>query len=158
LVAPGSIAARAIGWRLVAPRSIATRRSRLAFPRFVFAWRPTFDVRLWTFDCVGPRAHRPVPLLEPIARILVRAARPPIGVAPLAARRRLAVRRLCRTLAALEVFVLRFARFPEPAAREPLQGDVRIFSLQLMEGGQELFPLPGPECRWRAVDEDRPVR
>src|SRR6185503_14951013 len=142
LVAPGSIAARAIGWRLVAPRSIATRRSRLAFPRFVFAWRPTFDlrptfdVRLSTFDGVGPRALRPVPLLEPIARILVRAARPPIGVAPLAVRRRLAVRRLCRTLAALEVFVLRFARFPEPAAREPLQGDVRIFSLQLMEGGE----------------------
>ena len=96
-------------------------------------------------------------LLEPIARIFVRAARPPVGVPPLAARRRFGERRFRVALVALEVFLLGLARFPQLAAGEPLHRDVLVLSLELVQGGEELFALARTKCRRCAVDQDRPV-
>jgi hypothetical protein len=86
-------------------------------------------------------------LLEPIARILVHAARPPVAAAFFSAGRRSLLR-----------FSLGLRRFPQTAAREPLHDHVRIGPPELRERRQQFLALTGPKRSGLAVDENRPVR
>src|SRR6185436_14214204 len=143
-------------WLLSLPRAIARRPGGLrALPGTIA--RRTLGLAIARLVVLRPRADGPVLLLEPIALVLVRAARAPVGVAPLAARRRFG-ERCCRLpLVALEVFLLGLARSPQLAAREPLHRDVRVFSLELVERGEQLVALARAKCGRRAVGQDRPV-
>jgi len=87
-------------------------------------------------------------LAKPIARIRVRAARPPRGAAffsgdgspppPLVARR--------------------LRRVPEFAAAEPLHRHVGVRALQLTQGGQQVLGQLRAERGRAVVDQDGPVR
>ena len=102
---------------------------------------------------IAPRliARRPRPfgtmlLFETIARILVRAAGPPVRTAFLAGEGRPPSGR---------TFCLR--RIPQLTAREPPHHDILIGALQLRDGRQQLLLIAGAKRRWLAVDQNGPV-
>ena len=154
--APGR---RPIG--LLAPRSIATRRADwLVAPRLRRVAR-LVAIALRCGILLRPRALGTILLLEPIARILVRAAGAPVAAAPLRRRRPIAsrlARRRRRMLLDLKIVALRLARRPQLPSREPLHGDVGVLALQLHEGRLQLLALARAEGGRLVVDQNRPVR
>jgi len=159
-VARGSIAAR----RLVAPWTITTRRTGgligpwLALARDVAR---LVAIALRRGILLRPGALGTILFLEPIARILVRAAGTPLTSPPLGSFRTLRAplaRRGRGVLLHLEIVALGLARRPQLAAREPLHGDVGVLALQLHERRLQLLALARAERRRLVVDENCPVR
>ena len=135
------------------------RAGRLRFPWSLFPSRVRVPRLAWSRRLGAPRPiapHRLIPgrprpfgtmfLFEAIARILVRAAGPPVRAALLAGEGRTpSGRALC------------FRRLPQPAACEPLHHDILIGALQLRDGRQQLLLIAGAKRRRLAVDQNGPV-
>jgi hypothetical protein len=82
--------------------------------------------------------------LEPIARIAVFPARPPVAIAPL----------FLRPACLRHLF---FGRIPQPSAREPLHHDVWMLRLQLLERRLQFFLRVRAESGRLSLEDDRPV-
>jgi hypothetical protein len=80
--------------------------------------------------------------IESRSRIPVLPPRPPLGAAP---------------FATLPLGLRLLGRFPEPPPCEPLQHDVGMFGLQLLEGRHEIVALVRAKGRGLSFENDRPV-
>ena len=149
--APWAVAMRPAR-RLAAPWPIAARRpGRRLVPRAVAMRRPRWFAAPWAI-AAGLAGRRLVaiclrPLLEPRARILVRAAGAPAASALLSLRPR-------PPLSGLRCF----GRLPQAPARKPLEHDVLVRPSELVKRGQQLFLLARAERGRLPVDQNRPER
>src|SRR5581483_933353 len=120
-------------------------RSSAAWPDAVIAGRSSWLARRLARPCAAAVGRLP-PLLEACARVCVFAARPPLACAMLAGRTRTSLRIACF-----------LGAVPQAFAREPLEHDVRVRPLQLMERRQELLFFAGAKRGRLVVDQNRPV-
>ncbi len=144
-VLPGLVIRTRRAARLVLPGLALTRRTRRpVLPWLAVAVAPRRSVLVAIF--FRPRALRPVLFLEPIARILVRSARTPVARPFLHGPHRAVLRG-----------ALRLWRVPQLSTREPLDHDVLVLALELIDRRQQLFAIARTERGRLAVDQDRPV-
>ena len=110
--------------------------------------------------CLPPCDPRTLLLPAAIARILVRAARTPIGSPPFRRLRAIAAPlpgRQGPLSLPLKIVALRLARRPQFPARKPSHDDVGVLALQLKRGLQ-LLALARAKRGRLVVDQNRPVR